>query len=298
MYHFKIKGGIFVYLVDQNNVVVYDNKKQKKDIAFPRAELFPNAGVFGGYCGEIRELRGEDAIASLLSDFCSEYLFAGTNISYFDNPKIAKLITNTYPSDYKGIRGVAWWEEEGYADNLARIRLYRKLRKMTRRFAKEVYDFLKKRQQETLDNASEKKLRVIREFYFNKIHYEVDTENKVVRAFFGKDISEARDNFARLAIYVLNASFLKYNNDIYCEPVEFLPEHFASRSFVGVAKYNQKEETEPFSVEKGKEIAREKLIKKYLRFEYVVGRHNFRKYLDDMAKVQERLEKFLTEKTE
>ena len=280
-----------MYFINKENVVVYRDEKHKKDMAFLQFDKI----VFDEFLDKPVEvhIKGADAIAHLLDYFCDEYVFKDTDIYFFDSPKIMKKVDWLYPEDYKGLKGVAWWEEEDYVDNLARVRLYRKVHKMTKRFAQELLDFIRERKEQTVNNVSEKKLQTIREYYYNKIHYEVDEDKKVVRAFFGKNIDDSRDKFARLAIHILNASFLKTNNDIYKESVKFLPEHFFTRNFVGVAKYNQEAELETFSAEKGKAIAREKLIKQYLRFEYVVGRYNFRKYLDDMELVEKRLETFI-----
>ena len=270
-----------MYLVNKKNVVEYRNEKYKKDMAFLKADFLDE------------DLTKGEAVSYLLNKFCLDYVFEDTNVSYFNNPKIMKMIDRTYPEDYKGLTGVAWWEENDYETNLARVRLYRKTHKMMKRFARELLDFIKSRKEQTVTNVSEKKLNTIREYYYNKINYEVDEENKIVRAYFGKSVKESRDKFARLAIYIMQASFLKPNKDIYDEEVEFIPEHFFGRNFVAVAKYNHEAEQEPFSVEKGKAIAREKLIKQYLRFEHVVGRFNFHKYYSDMERVEKRLESFL-----
>ena len=88
---------------------------------------FPKFGVFVK----------EEAISSILENVC-EYLFQGTYICPKNDQWIMNLAFSDYPRNYKNIVGTAYYGEEGYNDKLARIRLYRKVRKMIRSFVKEV----------------------------------------------------------------------------------------------------------------------------------------------------------------
>ena len=93
-----------------------------------------------------------------------------------------------------------------------------------------------------------------------------------------------------MSLHVVYASFLRQLKPIYTEEA-FVNEDFLNRKFVGVAKYNKDKETEPFSVEKGKELAKADLIKRYMIFEKKVAIDNFNHLLMNAEQVQRKYNK-------
>ena len=95
-----------MHFITKESVAIYKNSKKEIDMAFPK----------------LGESVREEAILDLLDSVCY-YLFQGTSISPEQDPVIRNRVVKYYPKNYKNIVGTAYWGEDGYADNLARVRL-------------------------------------------------------------------------------------------------------------------------------------------------------------------------------
>ena len=274
-----------MHFITSESVFNCKNDKREIDIAFPKFGVFVK----------------EEAISSILENVC-EYLFQGTYIRAKNDPLIMNRIFSAYPKNYKDIMGTAYFGEEGYNDKLARIRLYRKVRKMIRFFVSELkaYFIEKKKGVDAayLKNVNSltasKKTRNCRKYFFNHVNYEVDEENKMVRAYFGKNMRMSRIKFVKMAkevstIGVFGSVYTFYYADV------FIRDELLSRTYIGIAKYNKEEETEPFSIKKGKEIAKADLIKRYMTFETKVAKDNYNFFCKEIDTVLKRIDKILTE---
>lgn len=272
-----------MHFIDKESVVICKNDNYEIDMAFPN----------------IRGYVKEEAITRILENVC-DYLFQGTHICPENDPLIRNRIFSAYPNNYKDIMGTAYWGEKGYTENLARIRLYRKIRKMIRSFVNELKTYFEEKKtgvdKAYLKNVNSftasKKARNCRKFFFNHIGYKVDEKNKAIKAYFGTDISLSRIKFLMMAkeissIGVLGSVLTFYNAEV------FVRDEFLSRVYIGTAKYNSEKETEPFSVEKGKEIAKADLIKRYMSFETKVAKDNYNAFCKEMDIVFRRIDKIL-----
>ena len=274
-----------MHFITKDSVVIYKNDKKQIDMAFPQLGTSVKS----------------EAILDILDNVCF-YLFQGTNICPENDPLIRNRVVVHYPRNYKDIVGTAYWDEEEYADNLARVRLYRKVRKMIRTFVRElkVYFEAKKKgvdeayRKNVNSFTASKKARSCRDGLFKFINYEVDEKSKNVRAYFGKDIRGSRQKFMMMATEISNVGMLNSVRSFYDVDI-FIREEFIPRGYVGVAKYNVAEEDEPFSVGKGKELAKADLIRRYMRFEELIAKDNYEAFCKDMNIVLERIDRILAE---
>ena len=274
-----------MHFINSESVFNCKNDKREIDMAFPKFGIWEK----------------ENAISMILNDVC-EYLFQGTYIRAKNDPLIMNRIFSAYPKNYKDIMGTAYFGEEGYNDRLARIRLYRKVRNMIRLFACELkaYFLDKKNGVETayLKNVNSltasKKTRNCRKYFFNHISYDVDEENMIVRAYFGENMRLSRNKFVKMAKEVSTIGVFGSVHTFYCADT-FIRDELLSRTYIGIAKYNKEEETEPFSVKKGKEIAKADLIKRYMIFESKVAKDNYNAFCKNIDTVLQRIDKILAE---
>lgn len=250
---------------------------------------FPKFGIFE---------KGE-AISIILENVC-EYLFQGTYIRAKNDPLIMNRVFTAYPKNYKDIVGTASFDEEGYNDKLARIRLYQKVRKVISSFASELKAyFLEKKKgvdaaylKNVNSLTASKKTRNCRKYFFNHISYDVDEENKIVRAYFGENMRLSRIKFVKMAKEVSTIGVFSSVRTFYCADT-FIRDELLSRTYIGIAKYNKEEETELFSVKKGKEIAKADLIRRYMTFETKVAKDNYNAFCRDIDTVIKRIDKLL-----
>ena len=111
------------HFITEDMVEIFSNKKQERDMAFP---VIANS------------FHGNFAIYKIIDEVCS-YLFDRTNFVPTVDNHITYLVTGKYPTNYKNIVGTAYWGEKDYDKNLARIRLYRKVRNMNKKFVNDIY---------------------------------------------------------------------------------------------------------------------------------------------------------------
>lgn len=286
-----------MHFITKEAVAIYKNSKKETDMAFLRLDESKEAFLFSKANKSVKE----DIILDLLDDVCF-YLFQKTNIYPEQDSLIQNRAIKYYPKSYKNMVGTAYWNEDGYADNLARVRLYRKGRKMIRAFARELKEYFEGKKkvvdEKYMKNVNSftccKAVRESRNKFFKFINYDIDEEKKIVKAYFGKDINTSREKFYIMATSVINNGVLRPVRSFYDVDV-FFREEFLSRGYVGVSKYNSAEETEPFSIEKGKELAKEDLIKRYMNFEMIIARDNYEVFCKNINEVLNRIDRLLKE---